>query len=219
MAYGFERTPVNRYCITAYAMVSFGRVSFLVEEKMSVQLQRWTFTVDEYHRMADAGILTEDDRVELIDGEIIKMSPIGSHHAASVNRLAAVLIPRVGKAAIVSVQNPVDVDDYSEPEPDIVLLKYRDDFYSGSHPGPQDVLLIIEVADSSLEYDRTVKLSTYARAGIPEYWIADLPGDGIDAYSDPANGAYRKFRRAKRGEALTPQNLPGLTIAVDEILP
>jgi Uma2 family endonuclease len=185
---------------------------------MSVQLQRWTFTVHEYHRLAEVGILTEDDRVELIDGDIIKMTPIGSHHVACVNRLAATLIPRVGSVAIVSVQNPIHIDEYSEPEPDMAILMPRHDFYAESLAGAKDVLLIIEVADSFLDYDRTIKLSTYSRAGIPEVWIANLPADEIEAYSQLANGAYQKVRRAKRGDNLTPEKLPSLIIGVDEIL-
>src|SRR5262249_41606502 len=179
-------TPPGAF--TAVYVVLFGRILLLIEGNMSVQLQRWTFTVDEYHRMAEVGILTEDDRVELIDGEIIKMSPIGSYHVACVNRLTAVLIPKVGGAAIVSVQNPIRIDDYSEPEPDIAILRHRDDFYSQSLATANDVLLVIEVADSSLEYDRTVKLSTYSRAGLPEFWIVDLQADEIEAYSEPVSG-------------------------------
>ena len=185
---------------------------------MSVQLQRWIFTVDEYHRMAEAGILTEDDRVELIDGEIIKMSPIGSRHVACVNRLNTLLSQRVGNAASVSVQNPISVDEYSEPEPDIALLQPRHDFYSRSLATSKDVLLTIEVADTSLEYDRTIKLATYARAGIPEAWIADLAGEVIEACSEPVNGVYQKVRRATRGEQLAPEKIPSLTVQVDEIL-
>jgi Uma2 family endonuclease len=185
---------------------------------MAVQVEKWVFSVDEYHKMSEAGILSEDDRVELIEGEIIKMSPVGSRHAACVKRLNALLNRRVGQAAIISVQDPIRLDDYSEPEPDIALLKFRDDFYSQSLPTVDNVLLIIEVADTSVEYDRSVKLPLYARAGIPEVWLADLPGDGVEAYSELVNGAYQKFRRAKRGEVLTPEEFPGLTLSADEIL-
>jgi Uma2 family endonuclease len=185
---------------------------------MSVQVQRRTFTVDEYHRMAEAGILSEDDRVELIDGEIVKMSPIGSCHVACVNRLTAVLTSKIGGAAIVSVQNPFAVDEYSEPQPDIVILKPSEDFYAHSLPTAQDVLLIIEVADTSLSYDRNVKVPAYARAGVPEAWIADLAGDGIEAYSDPVGGVYRKVAWASRGQILRPKQIPGLGLSVDDIL-
>lgn len=185
---------------------------------MSVQVERWIFTADEYHRMSEAGILLEDDRVELIDGEILKMSPIGSRHVGCVNRLNAFLSSRVGRFTIVSVQNPIRLNDYSEPQPDITLLNPRDDFYSRSLPATGDVLLIIEVADTSVEYDRNVKLSVYARAEIPEVWIVDLPGDGVEVNSKPVNGSYQSSKRAKRGELLTPKRIPDLKIRVEDIL-
>jgi Uma2 family endonuclease len=185
---------------------------------MSVQVQRWAFTVDDYHRLAEVGILTEDDRVELIDGEIIKMSPIGSRHVGCVNRLNAILVHRAGSAAIVFVHNPIHIDEYTEPEPDVALLRHRPDFYSKSLASPEDVLLIVEVADTSLEYDRTVKLATYARAGIPEVWIADLAGDVIEACSEPVNGAYQRVLPSRRRQDLTPEKLPGVTVGVDEVL-
>jgi len=185
---------------------------------MSVQIDRRIFSVDEYHRMSEAGILSEDDRVELIEGEIIKISPIGSRHAACVNRLNFLLNRKAGQAAIVSIQNPIRLHDYSEPEPDIALLQSRDDFYSEAHPGPKDVLLIIEVSDTSIEYDRTVKLPLYARAGIPEVWLANLLKDSVEAFSQPLNGVYREFREAVRGEVLTPARIPDVIVTVDEIL-
>jgi len=182
------------------------------------QVESWVFSVDEYHRMAEAGILSEDDRVELIEGEIIKMSPIGSHHVGCVNRLNTLLNRRVGPAAIVSVQNPIRLDEYSEPEPDLALLKPRDDFYAQSLPTAGDVLLIIEVAETSVDYDRDVKLPLYARAGIPEVWLANLPDDRVEAYSQPVNGKYQTVRYAGRGESLAPECLPNLVLSVDEML-
>lgn len=185
---------------------------------MSVQIEKWIFSVDEYHRMSEAGILSEDARVELIDGEIIKMSPIGSRHVGCVNRLNTLLNRRVGQAAIVSVQNPIHIAEYSEPEPDIALLKPRADFYSQSLATADDVLLIIEVADTSVEYDRDVKLPLYARAGIPETWLANLQQDRVEAYSQPINGVYQKVRHVTRGESLSPENFPNLVLSADEIL-
>jgi Uma2 family endonuclease len=185
---------------------------------MSVQVEKWVFTVDEYHRMSEAGILAETDRVELIEGEIVKMSPIGKYHAACVKRLNSILNRRVGEYAIVSVQDPIRLNDYSEPEPDIALLKPRDDFYAQDLPTVEDVLLIIEVADSSVEYDRNVKLPLYAKAGISETWIANLRDDGIEVCSQPANGAYQKVRFTNRDEAISPEALPNLVITVEEIL-
>jgi Uma2 family endonuclease len=185
---------------------------------MSVQVEKWVFTVDEYHRISQAGILSEDDRVELIEGEIIKMSPIGKLHASCVKRLNAILNRRIGQFAIISIQDPIRLNDYSEPEPDIALLKLRDDFYSQQLPAADDVLLIVEVADTSVEYDRTVKLPLYARAGIPETWLANLPADKVEVHSEPVNGIYQKVRELRRGEGLSPEAFPTLVLKVEEIL-
>ena len=125
---------------------------------MAVQVARRRFTVDEYHQMAHAGILSEDDRVELLDGEIVERSPIGSLHQACVDRLNRLFNTLVGTAAIVRVQGPVQLDLYSEPQPDLLLLRPQDDFYARAHAGPEDVLLVVEVAESTVEYDRRIKL-------------------------------------------------------------
>jgi Uma2 family endonuclease len=135
---------------------------------MSYQIAKRWFSVDEYYRMAEAGILTEDDRVELIEGEIIEKGSITSRHAGCVNRLNAMLNRQFEQAAIVSVQHPVRIDGYSEPEPDVAVLKLRDDFYSEGHPTPADVLLVVEVADSSVEFDRNKKLPLYAGQIFPK---------------------------------------------------
>jgi Uma2 family endonuclease len=185
---------------------------------MAVQFQKRHFNVDEYYRMAEAGIFTEDDRVELIEGEIIDMSPIGSYHAGCVNQLSSLLNQKVGQVAVVQVQNPIRLDDFSAPQPDIALLKPRADFYRRSHPTPSDVLLVIEVADTSVDYDRHVKLPLYARAGIPEAWLVILPKDIIEVHSQPQNGKYQKVQRLKRGKTLTSPTIPGLALSVDEIL-
>jgi Uma2 family endonuclease len=168
--------------------------------------------------MSEAGILSETDRVELIEGKIVRMSPIGKYHAACVKRLNSVLNRRVGDRAIVSVQDPIRLDDYSEPEPDIALLKPRVDFYAQELPAVGDVLLIIEVADTSVEYDGNIKLPLYAKAGIPEAWLANIREDRIEAYSQPVNGVYKKIRIVKRGEVISPEALPILVLTVEEIL-
>lgn len=185
---------------------------------MSVQVERHHFTVDEYYRMGAAGILAADDRVELIDGEIIKMSPIGSRHAACVRRLDALLNRSVSHMAQVSAQNPIRVSDFSEPQPDIALLRPRADFYAPGHPTPADVLLVIEVAETSVEYDREIKAPLYARAGIAEMWLINLREDLIEIYTNPAGRSYQSVRRAARGESFAPQNFLALTFDVDEIL-
>lgn len=184
---------------------------------MAHQIARRWFNVDEYYRMAEAGILTEGDRVELIEGEIITMSPIGSRHAACVDRLTDIL-SELKAHFIIRVQSPIRVDAYSEPEPDIALLKRRADFYAASHPTPDDVLLVIEVAETSVGYDRGVKIPLYARAGIPESVLVNLPDDAIEFCSQPVNGKYQSVRIFKRGESFASQSVPGLTMNVDDIL-
>jgi Uma2 family endonuclease len=185
---------------------------------MSAQIERRPFTVSEYHQMTEAGILTEDDRVELIEGEVVKMAAINSRHAACVNRLDKRLNRWAGKEAIVSVQNPISLGQYSEPQPDLALLRPREDFYAQSHPSPKDVLLVVEVADSSAARDRNLKLPLYAQAAIPEVWLVDLSQDLIEIYARPAKGAYRERRQVKRGESLTSSALPGLTLRAKQIL-
>ena len=185
---------------------------------MSVEKNRWMFNVSDYYRMAAAGVFSEDDRVELIEGEILEMSPTGSRHAARVDRLNAALSRLVGGAAIVRVQSPLHLNDFSEPLPDISLLKPRDDFYEHSHPTPEDVLLVIEVADTSAAYDRTVKVPLYARAGVPEVWLVDLVKNEAEVYSRPEGGVYRDVRRVARGQQLASAQLPALVLNADDVL-
>jgi Uma2 family endonuclease len=175
------------------------------------------FTVDEYYRMAEAGILFEDDHVELIEGEVIEMTPIGGRHAACVDRLTKILVQRVGDAAIVRVQGPIRLSDNTEPQPDVALLRLRTDFYAEAHPTPEDVLLIIEVSETSLEYDREMKVPLYARAGIPEVWVVDLAGEKVHTYSRPIDGSYGDTRSAGRSDSIVPQALPSLALNVDNV--
>jgi Uma2 family endonuclease len=185
---------------------------------MSVQFQKWYFNVGDYYRMAEAGLFSENDRVELIEGEVIKMSPIGSRHAGCVDRLNSILGRKLGHAAIIRVQGPIRLNDFSEPEPDIALLRPRDDFYSKSHPTAADVLLVIEVAETSVEYDRSVKMPLYAQAGIPEAWLVNLPKDIIEMYTQPKDGKYQKVQRLKRGKSLASPTITDPSLSVDEIL-
>jgi len=183
---------------------------------MSLAVRR--FTVDEYHRMGEAGVLHEDDRVELLDGQIVQMSPIGIRHAACVNRLTALFVGRAGNQATVSIQNPLILGEYEEPQPDVVVLRYRADGYQIAHPRPPDTLLVVEVADTSVASDRLNKIPLYARAGVPEVWLINLPGDEIEIYQQPTAGRYARVRTARRGEELTPLELPALVVRADEIL-
>ena len=185
---------------------------------MSVQVAKRLFTVDEYHRMVDAGILSEEDRVELIEGEIVEMSPMGTRHASCLNRLNAFFSTRVGGAAIVWVQSPIDLLGRSEPEPELTLLRPQVDFYAQRHPGADDVLLAIEISDTSTEYDRTVKVPLYARAGIREAWQVVLPEDVIVVHRGPSAGGYRDVRRVGRGERLSPEAFANIELSTDSIL-
>jgi Uma2 family endonuclease len=179
---------------------------------------RRALTVAEYHLMGKAGILTEDDRVELIEGQLIAMSPIGSAHSGTVNALAHRLFRAVGDRGVVAVQNPVQLDDLSEPQPDFSVLKPRDDFYRQATPRPDEILLIIEVADSSLVYDRNVKRSLYARHGIPEFWIVNLAAGEVEVCRGPEGEQYASVSRVGREGVLEPQLLPGALIPVAALL-
>jgi Uma2 family endonuclease len=179
---------------------------------------RRLFTASEYHTMLEAGILKEDDRVELIEGEILQMPPIGSYHMGGVNRLNALFTSLLGRRAVVSVQNPFRLSDLSEPQPDLLILRFRDDFYSEQLPAPADVLLLIEVADSSLEFDRRIKAGLYARHGIPEVWLQDLKNGALLVYRDPSPQGYRDVKILHRGDRLSLLAFPDIVIEVDAIL-
>ncbi len=185
---------------------------------MAVDPKRHRFTRDEYHRMGRSGILTPDARVELIDGDIVEMSPIGRRHNSRVDWCNDTLIRKLGGAAIVRVQGSIVLDDNGEPEPDLVVLRRRADFYADADATPADVLLIIEVADSSEAYDRRTKAPLYARHGIPELWIVDLPRDRITRYVDPTPGGYATTQVFRRGESLSPLAFPALIIDAGDLL-
>jgi len=180
-------------------------------------VSRRPITAAEYHRMGEVGILGEHDRVELIEGELVAMSPIGTYHIGTVIKLSHELVQAVGDRALVSVQNSVRLDDLSEPEPDFALLKPRPDFYRDAHPTPADVLLLIEVADSSLNYDRAVKRTLYARHGIPELWIIDLAAGEVEICRDPQPNGYATTHRVGRDGTLEPELLPGVRIQAASI--
>ncbi len=160
---------------------------------MTLQLNRREFTVTDYYKMAEVGILKPTDRVELIHGQIIQRIPQVSKHSGMINCLTRLLIPSFeSEKVIVSVHNPIHLNDTNEPRPDLVIAKFDKTYYSSNHPTPKDIYLVIEVADSSLEYDRTVKKALYADAAIPEYWIVNLQDQQVEVFSDVKNGAYTK---------------------------
>ena len=185
---------------------------------MSVQLLKRQFNVREYNQMPQAGILKEDEKVELIRGEIVKMSPVGRRHAACVNRLNQLFSQRLGNLVLVSVQNPVELDNYSEPEPDIALLKPKTDFYESGHPTPGEIFLIVEVADTTIKGDREVKIPLYAEDNVIEVWLVNLNEQCLEIYRKPTPKGYELVQNLRRGQSLSIQKFPNINIQVDEIL-
>jgi Uma2 family endonuclease len=185
---------------------------------MLVETTKKLFSVDDYYKMLDAGILTPEDRVELIDGEIFEMSPIGSRHLACVNRATRLLTMAFGTRVVVSVQNPLQLSNYTEPEPDLVLLKPRADDYAAKKPAAGDALLVVEVAETTLRFDRGVKLPRYAKAGVPEVWIENLNEDCLLVYRDPSGAAYSTSLTLRSGESVSVVALPDVVFAVEELL-
>lgn len=179
------------------------------------ELPRRRFTTDEYERIVEAGILGPADRVELIEGEIVEMAAIGSRHAACVRKLQVLLTEA---NAQMSVQQPIRLDDLSEPEPDLALVRPRDDFYASAHPGPTDVLLVVEVSDTSFPADLASKLPLYAAAGIAEAWVVDLRGDRVLVHREPSANGYRRVSEHGPGHHVSPAAFPDLSLAVAEIL-
>lgn len=176
------------------------------------------FTLDEYHRMEEAGILPETGRFELIRGEIIEIAMPGSAHSGRVNRLNRLFTSKLGDSVVVSVQNPVALGLFSEPLPDLTLLRPRPDFYTECHPGPEDILLAVEVSDTTLKYDSGIKAALYAEFGIPEYWVLDVIQDVLIVQTSPSDRQYLRTAVLRRGETLCPQKLPATVFSTDEIL-
>ncbi len=184
-----------------------------------MEVKRRRFTVHDYHRMGEAGILHEDDRVELIEGELVEIAAIGTRHFSCVNRLNRQLVISVGDEAVVSFQNPPEPSKAERAhgaQPDLAVIRPRD--YRESLSEPDDVLLLIEVSETTLPYDRGVKPSLYARAGIREVWFVDLPVESIERYTAPSANGYRRVEQMRRGQTLEPTALPGLAPSVDEVL-
>jgi Uma2 family endonuclease len=186
---------------------------------MDEVLTRRRFTVGEYHVMGEVGILSDDSRTELITGDIVVREPVGSYHAGTVNRLTRLWTSLLGERAVVHVQNPVELaEEDTEVQPDVALLRPRADFYAASHPGPADVLLLIEVADTSLTRDRRVKIPVYARAGVGEAWLMDLTTASVEVYRDPTAAGYGHVLALRRGESIAPEAFPDLTVAIADLL-
>lgn len=185
---------------------------------MTLQLQRRQFILAQYHQMIATGVLREGDRVELIEGEILEMAAIGAKHAAQVNRLNRLFSRRLGDDVLITIQNPIELGPRSEPEPDVLLLRWRADYYEASHPQPADVYLVIEVADSTVAFDREIKAPLYARSGIGEYWLIDLPADNIIGHRLPTPDGYQQIETRSRGMTIAVAALPDLTFTVEQLL-
>ncbi len=187
----------------------------MLVESVPVRVARLSFTADQFERMGEMGFFAEKDRLELIHGDIVQMSPIGSLHAAGVNRIVDLF--RKVDNAFISAQNPIRLDDATEPQPDVTLLRRRDDFYASAHPRPADVLLLVEVADTSIDYDREVKIPLYAQAAIAEVWLLNLNGPELVVYSQPVNGKYTAVRYPQPGDTVSLTQLPEATFPADQI--
>ena len=186
---------------------------------MAVLPRARRFTVDEYERMVHAGVFASDDRVELIEGDIIEMTPIGIPHASIVDRLNMLMTRRLGDRTIVRVQGPIGfVALHSRPQPDLALLRPRKDYYAARIPGARDIFLLVEVMDTSVEYDRRRKAPLYARAGVRELWLVDIPAGVLDVQREPSADGYRHPHTLRRGQSLTPLAFPDVTLGVDDIL-
>ena len=173
---------------------------------------RYRITTENYHQMGAIGIFPEDVRVELIDGELLKMAPIGSRHAGTVMQMVRLLNELCVGSALVNPQNPIALGEYSEPEPDIALLRTRSDFYKNALPAPADVLLIIEVAETSARYDRDIKLPLYAQHGIPEVWLIELSAGQMEIYRQPDGNRYKQVLRPGADERIAPELLPHIVV-------
>ncbi|MDQ3323046.1 MAG: Uma2 family endonuclease [Acidobacteriota bacterium] len=187
-------------------------------ERVSLRVSSKRFRVEDFRKMTEAGILPEESGWEIIDGYLIDKITIGSKHAGTVKRFSEMLRDLTRNEAIISVQDPIHIDEYNEPEPDIALLKRRSDFYSENHPTPPDVLLLIEVSDSTVEYDREIKKRLYAEAEIIEFWLVNLKNNTIEVYSQPKNGSYYLARILETDETVKLTAIENLELPVKEIL-
>ena len=201
-----EKTPAPPTC------------AYIPTRPRPAQPEPYKFDVRQYHALAEAGILTKEDRVELINGEIVVMSAIGTEHMATVDASAEFWITAVSGRAIVRIRGSVRLDEWNEPQPDVTLLKYRADFYRSRSAGPDDVLLIVEVSDTSLSYDRGVKLNLYAEFEIPETWIANIQARTIEVYSNPVDGEYTERRNYQHGQTVTPAAFPDIALPVADVI-
>jgi Uma2 family endonuclease len=185
---------------------------------MQTEVTKKRFTVEEYYKMDEAGILPKDVHTELLDGEIIEVTRMGPRHASVVSRVSHLFVELFDRKVVIRSQLPFGIGVYSELEPDIALFRVVEDFYSSKHPGPADAILVLEIADSSLTYDRDMKLKVYAAANVPEVWIADLRGDSLLVFRDPSSRAYKTSLSFKREDSISCLAFPDIRFPVQELL-
>lgn len=185
---------------------------------MRMESARKLFTTDDVLKMAEAGLFGPEERIELIDGEIIEMSPVGNWHVNCVNRATAFFTEAFGRSAIVSIQNALHLNIHNMPQPDVVVFKPRADFYGSGSPTPADVLFLVEVSDSTLRRDRNIKLPRFATSGIPEVWIEDLKHDLVLVYRDPEGSQYRTQLTFRHGDSISPLAFPNSIFHVDDLI-
>lgn len=179
---------------------------------------RYAFTVRDYHQLVEAGHFTRADRIELINGELTLMPPIGPEHSYHTRRITNVLPDELPPGVLLQMNEPITIPDHSEPQPDAAIVKARADGYRKAHPGPKDVLLIIEVADSSVEFDMQVKSRLYARAGIPEYWVVDVKECCVHVHTNPAQRGYKTIQVHAKGDAIKSRAVSGLAVKASDLL-
>jgi Uma2 family endonuclease len=185
---------------------------------MTVQILRKKFTVGQYHQMIESGILTDRDRVELVQGEIVEMSPVGRQHEAYIDRLNALFVLGLSTRAIVRVQSPIRLSNNSESQPDVAILQRRPDFYAEGHPKPEDIFALVAVSDTTLEFDRTVKVPLYAQNSIPEVWIVDLNAQVVQVYREPNSSGYQQVQSFRRGQSLMFQAFTTIQFSTEQVL-
>lgn len=185
---------------------------------MTALPKRKTFTVSEYHKMIDAGVFIGDSDYELIEGEIVKKMTVGDYHISCVNRLNMLLTARLAGKAIVSIQNPVVIGEISEPEPDVTIFKFQEDFYASGKATAEDVLLLIEVSDSTVKYDRDIKILLYAEAEVSEVWLINLPRQIVEVYTQPEKGKYKSVGKFTKTQTVSPKFAPEIKLKVTDII-
>ena len=181
--------------------------------------ERTRISADRYQKMVETGVLTQYDRVELIDGDMLNMAPIGLNHSAVTDRLTKLLVLSAGDSAIVSPGRSLELGEYSVPQPDLMLLKLREDFYAAQIPMAPDVLLLVEVSDISLAYDQSTKRALYARYGVEEYWVVDVQGERVFVYSEPAGEGYARVVECRAADIVSPRAVPVVQIQVGTLFP